>query len=172
MQWFNFADLLQENSSMSMRKSPYSHLWYACRDGHLEKVRRILKNCDKLDSITKECPDGTSPITIALLKGHKNILDYFSKEHNIEMKLEDTTNISDEKSLLTHLSYQFPVFNSSVEAPLIDQTNSKIKLLDMGDMKKYILGDLCPIMDFWRENQQLPFIGNIKPRECRHDCNK
>ena len=180
--------LLSINISLikrGMKNDAYTPLWLACRDGHLQRVKMIMKHFDR-SFIEKKAPDGTSPITMAYFKEHSDILNYFKNHHQLEIQLEDTTNLPDEETDLTKFSRKFPVFNENVEKKFSNPFPQAYSL-SISAMEKHIISELCPFRDFserWNQNKnskrtlneesdkQIAFIGEITPSTCLKVCKR
>ena len=159
-----------QSMKKSMLEDPYTPLWYACRDGHLLKVQIIMEHFDS-SVIEKKSPDGTSPLTIAFFKDHTNILNFFKLNYQLEVRLRDSTNLPNEETFLTEFSKRFPVFNENVEK----QFSNPFPLshaLNLSELKKFILGDLCPFEDYWKQPQAVAYISDLTTSSCQDGCDR
>ena len=154
-----------------MNDDPYTPLWHACKDGNVQKIKIIMEHHDVSD-LAKKCPDGTSPLTIAFIKGRQNVLDYLKHRYQLKVQMEDVTNLDNKETLLTKLTLKYPVFNEEVESKHSMMLSLGQSALKMEDMKKFILGDLCPFREFMKQSADIAYVCAITPSTCAYDCQR
>ena len=120
--------------------------------------------------LQKQAPDGTTPLFMAFIKGHKNLLDYFKSHHQFDVELEDTRTLAaNEKTFLTKLSQKFPVFNDEIRKPALDH-RFPMASLKMDYISRHVIGDLCPLRRYMEELHEVVYISDIIPSECESNC--
>ena len=56
-------------------------IWHAANNGHKNILKHLLNKETNLQIIDKEAPDGTTPLTMAIVKGHHEVLKCFEETH-------------------------------------------------------------------------------------------
>ncbi len=58
--------------------------WHAAKNGHSNIINLLLEKVDNIDIIDSPAPDGTSPLIMAIAKGHKSVVKCFEKTYGID----------------------------------------------------------------------------------------
>ena len=168
------AKLFQSNMNQndiyeSLRLKEHTPLWHACKRGDIDMVKYLLDLDASLISI--KAPDETSSPFMAFIGRHHDISEYLRDKFKINTKWEDSTNLPEIESSLTRLSKDFPQYNSNVEE------KEKMKLeheIELFKISKFILGRLCPIKEYFRQNpgSQTILLKDIQLTDCQLECKK
>ena len=132
-----------EEMSESLENDPWNTLWNACKDGHFEVVKIVLKVNPEL--IHRQGLDGTTPLFMAFCKDRVEILAHLKNEYGIEHgfnEIEYRFN-NETPNFMTELTKKYPMFNDRVEDEVV--LRHAFKKVTFEAMNKNLIGDLCPI---------------------------
>ena len=147
-----------------LKEKKFSILWHACKDGHIDCIKSIMKVYPEL--IYENGPDGTSPLFVAFSKGHQNVIDLLREEFHIDFYYQETQ-ITETESFMIKLTEKFPVFNDKIEAKL---KFTIPKRLPLEYLSKYSLGNLCLFNPFADSFKHIVYIQDTFSTFCRASC--
>ena len=68
-------------------------LWHAANNGHAKIVKELLQNANDFEAIDKPAPDGTTPLMMAITKGHNQVVKCVEETHGSDKIIEASANI-------------------------------------------------------------------------------
>lgn len=64
-------------------------LWYEARNGHCQNVMLLLERKNIDPNVIENCPNGHTPLMIAALKGHENVVRLLSGKENVNINAQN-----------------------------------------------------------------------------------
>ncbi len=135
--------------SVVMNQGTPHPLWLAADEGHVKVLEILLRHRRDVWVHGSTAPDGTTPLIMAIVKGHRKTFEVVRKfyrddevaETVIEFGNMELLSLVKSQLWLTEMSMKFPVFNPEIEEkPSVPEVEGDLSLEAVNDIA---LGGFC-----------------------------